>query len=100
MGDFYVGPVRKLVPPEDVEIAAKYPNGVRDTRICSSKTQPNWISGKFWTCTRPAHHDGPHVAYDGQRALAIWGSAKPAERPQWFITSIAGQPLVEESRRR
>jgi hypothetical protein len=100
MSEFYVGPVRKLVPPESVEITAKYPNSLGDARKCSSKTQPNWITRKCWTCTRPAHHDGPHVAYDGHDALAIWGSAKPGERPQWLITSIAGQPLIEEAPRR
>jgi hypothetical protein len=100
MGEFYVGQVRKLVPPEDIEIAAQYPNGVGDARRCSSKTQPNWITGKFWSCTRPLHHDGPHVAYRGRDALAIWGSAKPGERPQWLITSIAGQPLMVEARRK
>lgn len=100
MGEFYVGPVRKLVSPEDVEIASKYPNGVGCGRSCSSQTQPNWITRKSWTCTRPLHHDGPHVAYDGHQAVAIWGSAKPGEWPQWLITSIAGQPLMEEARRR
>jgi hypothetical protein len=78
MGEFYVGPVRKLVPPEDVEITTKYPNGVGNARKCSSKTQPNWITGKFWTCTRPVHHDGPHnfdcrPAVDGRSADTILG---------------------------
>ena len=100
MDEFYVGPVRKLVPPEDVEIIAKYPNAVGECRTCTSKTQPNWITRKSWTCTRPRHHDGPHVAYDGRHALAIWGSAKSTERPQWIITTIAGQPLMDEASRR
>jgi len=100
MGEFYVGPVRKLVPPEDVAIRAKYPNGVGAAPKCSSKTQPNWFTGKFWSCTRPVHHDGPHVAYHGHDALAIWGSPKAGERPQWLITSIAGQPLMEEAWRK
>jgi hypothetical protein len=100
MGKFYEGLVRKLVPPEDLEITAKYPRVETDRPSCLSKTQPNWITRKSWVCTRPAHHDGPHVAHDDRKALAIWGFCRPHERPQWLITSSAGLPLVEEVRRR
>lgn len=100
MSEFYMGSVRKLVPPEELEITAKYPRGAKDRPLCSMKTRPNWITGKYWTCTRSAHHDGPHVAHDDRKALAIWGSPKPGERPQWLITPTVGLPLVEEVRRR
>jgi hypothetical protein len=99
MGDLYIGRVRKLLPAEEQIITAKYPPA-KDHPACSNKTQPNWITRKYWTCTRPAHHDGPHVAHDDQKALAIWGSPRPGERPQWLITSTVGLPLVEEVRRR
>lgn len=101
MSVVYTGRVRKLVTPtEKQEITAKYPMVTIGRPGCSMKTQPSWITGNYWTCTRPAHHDGPHVAHGDNRALAIWGSPKPGERPQWQITPTVGLPLVEEVRRR
>jgi hypothetical protein len=53
-----------------------------------------------WICTRPTHHDGPHVAHRDDKALVIWGSPKRGEHPQWLITPTVGLPLVEEVPRR
>jgi hypothetical protein len=100
MGALYTGQVRKLVSGEQQAITARYPRVAEDGQACLNKTQPNWLIGKHWTCTRPAHHDGPHVAHQDEKALAIWGSPKRGERPQWLITSTVGLPLVEEVRRR
>ena len=100
MSEIYVGHVRKLVPPEDVEIAAKYPRVGHGQAECLNRTRPGWITRAYWSCRRPAHHNGPHVAYDDRRARAIWGAARPGEHPQWLITSIAGHPVVGELTRR
>ena len=100
MSESYVGHVRKLVPPEDAEIAAKYPRVSPGQSECSNRTRPGWITRMSWSCSRPAHHNGPHVAYDDGKARAIWGAARPEERPQWLITSIAGLPVVGELPRR
>lgn len=101
MSEVYMGRVRKLVTPtEEQEIRAKYPAVATSQPCCLLKTRPSWITGNYWTCTRPAHHDGPHVAHRDSKALAIWGSPKPGERPQWQITPTVGLPLVEEVRRR
>ena len=101
MVEFYKGLVRKLVTPsEKQEIGAKYPMATFGSPSCSAKSTPTGLMRQCWTCTRPTHHDGPHVAHRDDKALAIWGSAKRGERPQWLITPTVGLPLVEEVPRR
>jgi hypothetical protein len=100
MSEIYEGHVRRLVPPEDVEIATKYPRVAGGQPECLNTTRPSWITRTYWSCSRPAHHNGPHVAYNDRGARAIWGTARPGERPQWLITSIAGLPVVGELTRR
>lgn len=101
MIEFYKGFVRKLVTPtEKQEIGAKYPMASSGSPNCSAKTSPTGLMRHCWICTRPTHHDGPHVAHRNDKALAIWGSPKRGERPQWLITPTVGLPLVEEVPRR
>ena len=101
MIEFYKGLVRKLVTPtEKQEIGAKYPMASSGSPNCSAKTAPTGLMRHCWICTRPTHHDGPHVAHRNDKALAIWGSPKRGERPQWLITPTVGLPLVEEVPRR
>ena len=101
MIEFYKGLVRKLVTPsEKQEIGAKYPMATLGSPNCSAKSTPTGLMRHCWICTRPTHHDGPHVAHRDDKALAIWGSPKRGERPQWLITPTVGLPLVEEVPRR
>ena len=101
MIEFHNGFVRKLVTPtEKQEIGAKYPMASSGSPNCSAKTSPTGLMRHCWICTRPTHHDGPHVAHRNDKALAIWGSPKRGERPQWLITPTVGLPLVEEVPRR
>jgi hypothetical protein len=100
MEEPYTKRVRKLAKTEEQAITVKYPRVADNGAACLNKTEPNWITGKYWTCTRAANHDGPHVAHNASRAVAIWGSPKWGERPQWMITSTVGLPVVEEVRRR
>ena len=74
MIEFYKGFVRKLVTPtEKQEIGAKYPMASSGSPNCSAKTSPTGLMRHCWICTRPTHHDGPHVAHRNDKALAIWG---------------------------
>jgi hypothetical protein len=101
MSEFYKGLVRKLVTPaEKQQIGTKYPMATTGSPNCSAKTAPTGLMRHRWICTRPAHHDGPHVAHRDDQAQAIWGSPRPLERPQWLITPTVGLPLLEEVRRR
>jgi len=98
---FYKGLVRKLLTPaEKQEIGAKYSMATSGNPSCSAKSTPTGLMRHCWICTRPTHHDGPHVAYREGIAQAIWGSPKQGERPQWLITPTVGLPLVEEVPRR
>jgi hypothetical protein len=101
MIEFYKGLVRKLVTPtEKQELGAKYPMASVGSPHCSAKSTPTGLMRHCWICTRPTHDDGPHVAHRDDQALAIWGSPKRGERPQWLITPTVGLPLVEEVPRR
>jgi hypothetical protein len=101
MSGIYSGLVRKLATPkEQAEIDAKYPAVIPGGAECLSKSSPSGLTRRCLTCGRPAQHDGPHVAYRDRMPVAIWGSPKPFENPQWLITPAVGMPLVEEVHRR
>ena len=64
---------RELTIREADELAARYPyDGNADLCDAIARAPQSPPGTRYYTCTRPAGHDGPHIAHAPKGPIATW----------------------------